>query len=40
VKSGSDHPAVDDFVDAVKKQLKFNPIPDSGSMSGELTIGN
>ena len=38
VKSGKDHPATDQFIEAVKKQLKFDPLLNSGSISGELTI--
>jgi len=38
VKEGNDHPAAKDFVEAVKKQLKFDPVPGVGSISGELTV--
>ncbi len=38
VKAGNDHPAAKAFVEAVKKQLKFDPVPGVGSISGELTV--
>ena len=38
VKVGKEHLAVSNFVEAVKKQLKFDPVPGNSSTSGELKI--